>query len=145
MIICGFPGVGKSTLIEKNPDWFVDLDSSLFAKDKDGKPNETFELDYIKAIREQLELGKIVLTSTHIEMLRRIERNNWDFTIVIPSSICCDEYLLRYKNRGNSVKMMQYIYDNWEKWLSDIKNEFDNYIELKPGQFLSDVVLFKTA
>lgn len=52
-----------------------------------------------------------------------------------------DEYINRYRNRGNDEKFIRFIESNWDSFINDIEKEwFPRKIKLKSGQYLSDVV-----
>lgn len=70
-IICGFPGVGKTSLAYRYPEKVVDSDSSVFSND--------------------------------------------------PEFQCLLE-------------------DNWESWINILKTRKQGAIQLKPGEYLADVV-----
>ena len=66
LIICGYPGVGKSSIAGWNN--CIDLESSWFSQDSDGNrvyPDEAWCIEYCKLAMELASQGFTVLVSTH--------------------------------------------------------------------------------
>ena len=66
LIICGYPGVGKSSIAGWNN--CIDLDSSWFSYDEEGNkkyPDDTWCVDYCDLAMRLASQGYTVLTSTH--------------------------------------------------------------------------------
>jgi hypothetical protein len=52
-----------------------------------------------------------------------------------------DEWVKRFKNRGNDNQFISFISDNWDGFIEEIEEEvFPNKIRLMENQFLSDVL-----
>lgn len=142
MIIAGFPGIGKSTLTEKYPNLFLDLDSGFFNKKPDGTNNPNFIPDYIEAIRHEMVTGgRHILVSSHHTVIEALRLNGFQFTIVIPALELCDEYMKRYRERGSPDHFIQKIHDNWVPFIEPLLSA-ENAIILKSGEVLADVVEF---
>ncbi len=111
MIICGFPGTGKSTMA-KFSRW-IDLESTPFEKDWER---------YAKVAKHMSDQGYTVMVSTHSELLDELEKLEARYTVVIPDVEDLETYILRYEQRGNSVDFCKKVYDNWHDWLNAIIN-----------------------
>ena len=109
MIICGFPGVGKSTLA-KYSNW-VDLESTPFEKDW---------IRYAKVAKHMSDNGYNVMVSTHPQLLEQFEQMEVRYTVVIPPIDDLKIYLNRYKRRGNDESFITLLEKEWENWLRDI-------------------------
>lgn len=109
MIICGFPGVGKSTLA-KFSNW-VDLESTPFEKDW---------VRYAKVAKHMNDNGYNVMVSTHPQLLEQFEQMEVRYTVVIPPIDDFLTYKDRYIKRGNDINFIISIDYNWGKWLNDI-------------------------
>lgn len=109
MIICGFPGVGKSVMAQQS-NW-VDLESTPFEKDWSR---------YAKVAKHMSDSGYVVMVSTHSEMLDALEKLNEDYIIVIPP--LTDDYIYkkRYEERDNTPEFINKVMESWTHWLNDI-------------------------
>jgi hypothetical protein len=137
-----FPGTGKSYYCHNGnyshyyPDkWCTDSDSSDFPKDK-------FPDNYIGHIRDKIKDGyAVIFISSHKEVRDALVENDLEFTLVYPDIALKEEYIQRYKNRGNSDAFIDLISNNWDKWISDCMNQKGcRHIVLKSGQFVSNVM-----
>ena len=109
MIICGFPGTGKSTMA-KFSQW-VDLESTPFKKNW---------LLYAEVAKHMSDNGYTVMVSTHSEMIDALEQIEASYTVIIPPKTDKDIYLFRYETRGNSDDFIRLLDENWVRWISDI-------------------------
>lgn len=109
MIVCGFPGTGKSTMA-KFSRW-VDLESTPFKKNW---------LLYAEVAKHMSDNGYNVMISTHKEVLDALEQIEASYTVVIPPITDKDIYLHRYDMRGNSYEFIKRLGENWESWISAI-------------------------
>lgn len=107
MIICGFPGTGKS-MMARFSRW-VDLESTPFKKNW---------LLYAEVAKHMSDSGYTVMVSTHAEMLEALEQIEARYTVVIPPITDKDTYLHRYDLRGNTCDFIQRLAENWQKWIS---------------------------
>ena len=138
LLYAGFPGIGKSTLYNKfkfRSDMIVlDSDSSTF--DKINFPN-----NYIKHIKDNLNKVSIILISTHEEVRKALVDNGLKFTLVYPNKDLKDEYIERYKKRGNNENFVKLLDKFWNEWIEQLDSqECEQRIRLKSGQYLCDVI-----
>ena len=106
MIICGFPGTGKS-MMAKFSRW-VDLESTPFKKNW---------ILYAEVAKHMSDNGYTVMISTHKEVLDALEQIEASYTVVIPPTTDKNTYLMRYEMRGNSHEFIRLLDENWERWL----------------------------
>lgn len=109
MIICGFPGTGKSTMA-KFSQW-VDLESTPFKKNW---------ILYAEVAKHMSDNGYTVMVSTHEEMLNALEQIEVRYVVVIPPITDKATYLNRYSMRGNTYDFIRLLDENWEKWINEI-------------------------
>lgn len=109
MIVCGFPGVGK-TIMAKCSNW-VDLESTPFERDFDR---------YAKVAKHMHDNGYTVMVSTHKELLNEFEQMEVPYTVIIPPTSDQSIYIKRYERRGNDEQFIQTVKDNWNNWMYDI-------------------------
>lgn len=106
-VICGFPGVGKSTLFTNRGDQkILDSDSSTFDK-------ANFPANYIAHIKEKIAEGYTILASTHDVVRQALVDNEIEFGIVYPALNCKAEYLQRYADRGNPQGFIDLMESKW--------------------------------
>ena len=111
MIICGFPGTGKTTMA-KFSRW-VDLESTPFRKN--------WRL-YAEVAKHMSDQGYTVMISTHSELLDELEQLETRYTVVIPDVTDVQTYMHRFERRGNSTDFCKKVYDNWYNWIEAIIN-----------------------
>ena len=86
---------------------------------------------------------KCTLVSSHDIVRQALVRNKIDYVLVYPAMECKEEFLLRYRKRGSELKFIDLLDRNWENWINECKaQEGCVHIELKPGQYLSDVISY---
>ena len=142
MLVAAFPGTGKSYYCYNGnwsqyvPNGFcTDSDSSTFDK-------ANFPENYIEHIKQKITEGYArVFISSHKDVRDVLVLNNLPFVLIYPSKELKQEYIERYKQRGNNEKFIQLVSDNWETWIDDCKAQVGCFhIELKSGQFVANVV-----
>lgn len=131
-IICGFAGVGKSTLA-KSKAGFVDLESTPFDKDWER---------YIKVAKHMADNGYVVLLSCHKELRKTLLEKGIKFTTIIPAPILegMDSktvYLKRYRERGNDENFVNLMSNNWGEFNTKIDGE--QVFSLALDEFLTDI------
>lgn len=140
-IISGFPAIGKSFLSLRNDIQVLDSDSSNFSWIKKGVRHPNFPSNYIKHIQENIGKVDYILVSSHEVVRNALKDNGISYTIVYPKSRLKDEYLERYKVRGNDDKFIEFIEMNWNKFIEDIHEDtFPDHIQLGDGMYLADVI-----
>ncbi len=113
MIICGFPGTGKSTMARFSR--WVDLESTPFSRRGQW-------LLYAEVAKHMSDNGYTVMVSTHKEMLDALEQIEAPYTVVIPHRMDYEIYCDRYELRGNTPEFISKVSENWEDWISNIIN-----------------------
>lgn len=138
VVISAFPGCGKSTLFNKPPAGFSVFDSDSFMFNK-----EMFPVNYIEHIKALIRGtgNKIILVSSHKEVRDLMDKEDIDYTLVVPSRDIKDEYIQRYIDRGNTSGFVDLLRENWDTFLDSCTHH--TTIELKSGEFLSSVLWFK--
>jgi hypothetical protein len=131
-VISAFPACGKSYVYENKQDCFrgiLDSDSSEFSWVKDENGNNTternpdFPSNYIQHIKDNLGKVEIIFVSSHDVVRKALQENNIDYTLVYPDKSQKDEWLRRFRQRGNDEKFISFIESNFEKFIDDMENE----------------------
>ena len=133
-LISAFPGTGKSYFYNNSDLNVLDSDSSTFDK-------SNFPQNYIKHIKDNIGKVDVILISSHKDVRDALVENNIKFTLVYPEKSLKDEYLKRYKERGNDDKFIQLLESNWENWMNELNNQKGcNHIILQSGEYISDKI-----
>lgn len=141
MVVSGFPGTGKSYFVNYGegsgymPQGFaVDSDSSKFNKSE-------FPDNYIKHIKSGIGVHRIIFVSSHKEVRNALVENNIFFTLVYPDLELKKEYINRYKKRGSDDGFIDFISDNWNNFLNDLRYQKGcNHLVLKENEFMSNTL-----
>lgn len=141
MIVCGFPGIGKTTLKDRYPDQVVDSDSSLFSWASPGVRHPEWPnnyLDHLSKLEEE-NPDKLILVSTHKEVISGLLERKIRFSIIRPSIECKQEYIERFIKRGSTEAFIELLDKNFETFLDDLDNVPGIHVSvLSPGSYLSD-------
>lgn len=141
MLVAAFPGTGKSHYVNYGegsgymPQGFAtDSDSSKFDKSK-------FPANYIQHIKDKIKEGYArIFISSHKEVRDALVANGLKFTLIYPKENLKQEYLQRYKERGDIQAFIDLIDKNWSNWLFELHRQTGcTHIELESGQFVSNV------
>lgn len=145
IIICGFPGVGKTT-VANNRRSILDAESSAFSwefdpeKPYERKRNCSFPGNYIKYIKEQSERFDAILVSSHRRVMDALRAEGEQYVIVAPRRELKNEYLIRYLQRGSDIDFIELLNEKWDEFLTDIENDGAPVIWLESGNVLADVL-----
>ena len=133
LLIAGFPGVGKSHMIEHSTAVISDSDSSSFSKSTD------FPDNYIEHIKSNCGKFDIIMISTHKEVRDALVKEGMKFTLVYPDRNQLYEYVQRFIQRGDNDKFLGFITKNWESFIEDLHGQRGCvHVILEAGEYLSD-------
>ncbi len=122
-IVSAFPGVGKTTYHKKHPETTLDSDSSNFSWIVDEYGNKTrnphFPQNYINHIKENIGKYKYIFVSSHKEVRDALLDNCLYFYLVYPENNRKEEFIQRYKNRGNDDNFIVLLDSKWDEWMSE--------------------------
>ena len=136
LIICGFPGVGKSTAAERCKS-VLDLESTPFHFNIDGKSKDpNWFCRYVDAIEENANDAhyNYILVSTHKLVRSEMQYRGIPYIIVTPLIKLKDEYLSRYVKRGDCYDFIETLNSNWEQWIEDFVFDDMPIIHLDAGE-----------
>lgn len=145
IIICGFPGVGKTT-VANNRSNILDAESSCFSWGFDPKRPETrtrnlsFPKNYISFIEEKTSKYDFILTSSHKVVRDGLKEHGIKYIIVAPKRDLKNEYLIRYLKRGSDIDFINLLSEKWDEFLTEIENDGAPVILLDTGEVLADVI-----
>jgi hypothetical protein len=144
IVIAGFPGIGKSHLFN-NPGGLVvfDSDSSHFGwMDAEKKARDPRWPDhYIQYVQDILPSADIVLVSTHKPVREMLRRDRMPFWLVYPGMAMKEEYIQRYRDRGNAESFVALLEKNYESWIRELNSQLGCRHKVLTGrQYLSYVL-----
>ena len=135
-VYSAFPGVGKTTYFNTTENNVLDSDSSKFDK-------KYFPLNYIDHIERNIQDPKVdkILVSSHKDVRDVLLKKGIPYVLVYPNRDIKDEYIQRYRDRGNNDSFVDLLDKNWDNWMDEMDNqEGCQKIKLNSGQYLSDVI-----
>lgn len=135
LVISAFPGCGKSHMYRNNEGKIIlDSDSSKFDK-------SDFPRNYIEHIKSNIGKVDIIMVSSHKEVRDALVEMGIDFTLVYPKREIKEEYIKRYQERGNDDNFIKLLQSKWDEWMDELEHQSNcKKIELKEGQYLSDII-----
>lgn len=130
MIIIGYQGIGKSTLVKKQTDLkYIDLESSNFWID--GKRYDDWYIPYCNIAEDLSRQGYNVFTSSHECVRKQLQKSKEDVFAVVPSIDIKNEWINKLADRYNESNLEKdykalinatYRYeDNITEMINDIK------------------------
>lgn len=133
-LVSAFPGTGKSHFYKNSDLKVLDSDSSTFDK-------SDFPQNYIDHIKSNIGKADIILISSHKDVRDALVENNMKFTLVYPQKSLKEEYLKRYKERGNDEKFIKLLESNWDSWIDELSNQKGcEHLVLKTNEYISNVI-----
>lgn len=150
-VISAFPACGKSYFYENFQNCFngiLDSDSSEFSWIKDENGNNTdvrnpdFPNNYIQHIKDNLDKVDIIFVSSHEVVRHALWDNGIDYLLVYPNKDLKNQWIERFKKRGNNDKFINFISNNWDKFINDMDEEtFPYKFRInKEIMFMDDVI-----
>ena len=95
----------------------------------------------MKHIKENIGKADIICISSHNIVRNALVEKDLPFTLVYPDRSLKEEYIKRYKDRGNNPVFVKLLENNWNIWMDDMENQKGcDHIRLKSGQYLIDVI-----
>ncbi len=146
MVICGFSGIGKSTLSHRDIRVF-DFESSRYSHIYECGVkmgiNSEFPKNYIDALENMMSqnaAGYYYLVSCHESVRQELTNRGIPYVIVAPYWECKNEYLKRWLRRGSSVEFIQNMYDRWDEMQHSCVNDGAAIIYLDEKEYISDII-----
>ena len=138
ILICGFPGIGKTTLSEMIRNKFKNLsviDSEELHSDK-----LTFPKSYVENIKNSLNKINVILSSANPLVIEELINQNIWFTLFYPSLKRKNEMIELYKLRADNEKMIKYMSQNYENIIHRYTNitSCNKIILENNGDFISN-------
>lgn len=137
IIICGFSGIGKSSMAQAYND-FIDLESSGY-KTKDFPKNYIDEVE--KIIQEDDDEISYILLSCHAEVRAELQKRGIKYILVTPYRESKNEYLKRWLKRGDNIDFISKMDENWNDMIISCHKDNSPHIYLQENEYLSDILI----
>jgi len=155
MIIAGFSGIGKTILATLYPQSVIDFVCMLYKYKVD--ENEVFteaskasldyefifgwEVNYVKAIKQNMSDDKILLIPSDFRVLSLLENEDIQYILCYPKREAKETYHKRFIERGNTQYFLDIFIGRWDEFMDNLEDDsYGRRIVLEPDQFLSDVI-----
>jgi hypothetical protein len=155
MIIAAYAGTGKTHFASLYPNSAIYLvcmpykyvltenmpcDEASKAN-TDNILNYNWPLNYFSAIKQNLELGKLLLIPSDLLILELLRKEKLHYCLCYPQRNAKEIYRKRYIKRGNATEFIDIFIGKWDKFMDGFENDaYGQHIVLQPDQFLSDVI-----
>ena len=145
-IICGFSGIGKSTVAQKNKR-ILDFESSgysnIFENGFVVSRNKDFPENYIDKLEELIKTNEAdyYLLSCHQEVRNELKARGLKYMIVLPYRDYKNEYIKRWLRRGSDVDFMTKMNERWEDMIISCAKDTVLKIYLDEHEYLSDILI----
>ena len=154
MVVCGFPGMGKSTYT-KNLDMsntiikVYDSDSSLYSwldrYDYSKGRHPDFPNNYMNHIKAVNTDNSLVFVSSHKEVRHALMDANIPYVIMYPDLDRCNKeaYITHriYEREGIYDGLTSLMIKNWESWIKEIdEEEYGAKLKVIHTTYLEDLI-----
>jgi len=144
-IISAFPGTGKTYFQALNSNKkIVDLDSNDFTGgySRNGKVLlGRFPSNYIQAVNERIGKSDILLISIHQEVRDMLSYSSINFMLIYPKRELKEEYLQRFRKRGDSEQFIELFSKNWDAILEQLELKKNcRHVVLGSGEYITGLL-----
>jgi hypothetical protein len=142
MIICGYQGIGKSTIAGQL--YTIDLESSNFYVD--GERDENWYKVYANFARHLSEQGYIVFTASHKLFREYMNLQGIEFVTVSPALELKEEWIAKLEERYNAdksdknYKALMNAKQCYDENVADLQSEKNAYIINSMDYLMYDVI-----
>lgn len=136
VLVCGFFGIGKSSVTTYRPDVnYFDLDAKFFLK----QPGwEKIYVECALALRERYEIVCLKSADKVMDLLTELGE---EFYVVYPNRHAKRDFMERAIENNYSRDWIRAFFARWESYIEEIEEDDNtNKIVLQDGEYLSDIV-----
>lgn len=151
IVIAGFSGIGKTTLANKYKN-VLDLDVTQFVYDDSDilhipfekrkgmkrKHNPLWPQNYINALKEAQKEYDVVLIWDREDIIKEYINNEIEFILCYPSKDDLNNYIQRYRDRGNREKYIKWKLEQYDDKMRLFKSLNVEKIILTNNQTIED-------
>lgn len=159
LVVSAFPAVGKSTIFKEaeerglkpahvhfndfTKEYEITVPSGdgvpVFDSDSSKFDKEFFPTNYIQHIKSTLDKldDVIILVSSHKDVREMLRSQGIDYVLAYPQRELKEEYIRRYKARGNAEGFIGMMESSWNDFIDSCEEDpTDTKIILGEGEFL---------
>lgn len=159
LVVSAFPAVGKSTIFKEagerglkpahvhfndfTKEYEITVPSGdgipVFDSDSSKFDKEFFPTNYIQHIKSTLDKldDVIILVSSHKDVREMLRSQGIDYVLAYPQRELKEEYIRRYKERGNAEGFIGMMENSWNDFIDSCEEDpTDTKIVLGEGEFL---------
>ena len=105
--------------------------------------NPEFPQNYIRHIKENIGKVDIIFVSSHLNVRKAMEDAGIKYITIYPKDTMLNEWIGRMYLRGNDEKFIDFIIDNWDDFMTDIKHEPHGYSlhQLGHSQYIDEKLI----
>lgn len=136
VIVCGFFGIGKSSVTKyRNDIKFYDLDAKFFKK----QPGwEKIYVDCALALQNEYE---IVCLKSSDKVMKLLNQLNEKYYLVYPNRYAKRDFMERAVKNRYPREWIEDFFSKWERYIEEVEDEdCANKIVLQSGEYLSDIL-----
>jgi hypothetical protein len=136
VIVCGFFGIGKSSVTKHRPDVsFYDLDAAHFKKEPGW---EQMYVDCAMALRYDYD---IVAIKSSDKVMNKLTEMDVPYYLVYPNKYAKRDFIERAIRNNYSRDWIQNFFSKWEQYIEEVEDDENaKKIVLQNGEYLSDIV-----
>ena len=140
-IICGWSGIGKST-VAKNQSNVLDFESSVFSHKLNGETNSDFPDNYVDELMKVMSDKKYdyYLVSCHKSVRDELKARGLKYMIILPYRDCENEYMKRWVRRGSDIDFITKMSERWDAMIDSCVKDTVPKIYLDEHEYLSDIL-----
>lgn len=136
VLVCGFFGIGKSSVSKYRPDVkYYDLDAKSFVK----QPGwEKVYVDCALALKKEYDIVALKSSDKVMNLLNSLGEK---YYVVYPSRHAKRDFVERALKNNYSREWVKEFFARWDSFIEEIENDRQgNKIILQSGEYLSDIV-----
>ena len=126
----------------------LDSDSSVFSwlydpytLKKTDKRNPEFPNNYIKHIKNKMLTEDIIFISSHKQVREALKQLDIPYTLVIPKRELKDEWIERFRSRGNTEEFINNVIKNWDDWMDELyADRCELVVRLNSGEYIDKAI-----
>lgn len=158
IIICGYSGMGKTTLGKKYENIaeigqscyrHIFLDKTAYELDREARknirtkkiPNPDWPKNYIDKINELRETHDFVLVFTDPDLMAAFRTQQIPFIIALPDRVRKTEFISNFRTRGQDETFCKIAAEKWDPMLELLSACPEEKIILRDHEYLEDALI----